>query len=255
MNTLRLLLVASAALVLVSAAHAAYPGTYAQGGVVGAVSVSPSRTDTVLTAGERTMTLDGAFGIPTMITSNTPLGLSPNSSQLVLQSIANQHRTQFVVVRTRDLHVTQTIDLAGSYAFDALSPNGNRLYLIQHRSADLEHYIVRAYDLGAGRLLAGRIADKTQRSWVMQGYPASRAVTSSGRWVYTLYSNPGGFPFVHALDTVKGVAHCVGIAWSGDQNPLYRYRLAIDGNRLLVRRPDASVYRAIDRTTWAVQAR
>jgi hypothetical protein len=34
---------------------------------------------------------------------------------------------------------------------------------------DIQHYIVRAYDLNAHKLLPGRIADKTQKSWVMQG--------------------------------------------------------------------------------------
>ena len=52
--------------------------------------------------------------------------------------------------------------------------------------------------------MPGRIADKTQKGWVMQGWPTARATTADGRWVYTLYSNPGGYPFVHALDTVRG---------------------------------------------------
>jgi hypothetical protein len=70
--------------------------------------------------------------------------------------------------------------------------------------------------------------------------------------VYTLYTNPGGFPFVHALDTVNGVAHCVGFAWRGGQDALMSYRLAVRGRRLLVLRPSGTAYRAIDRTTWAV---
>jgi hypothetical protein len=60
---------------------------------------------------------------------------------------------------------------------------------------------------------------------------------------------------VHALDTVRGVAHCVGMAWTGSQNPLYHYRLEIDGSRLRVLRGDGSIYRTIDRATWAVSLR
>src|SRR6266852_7348844 len=110
------------------------------------------------------------------------------------------------------------------------------LYLIQHSSTqDIQHYVVRAYDLNAHKLLPGRIADKTQKSWVMQGWAVSRVTSASGRWVYTLYANPGGYPFIHALDTVKGVAHCVGIAWaSSDQGALLDFKLTVKGRKLMV---------------------
>lgn len=245
---------ALAALVLAGAAQAAYPGTYGlqDGPALGKLRVSHAAGSTELRLPDRTATIQGQYGIPTMITTNTPLGLFRDGSRAVLQSVGIQSHSSFVVVRLADLQVEQTITLDGSWMFDALSPNGKTLYLIQHTSADFGHYIVRAYDLAAHVLLPGRIADKEQQSWVMQGYPASRAVTKNGRWVYTLYSNPGGFPFVHALDTVAGVAHCVGFAWQGSQNPLGNYRLTIKGNRLLVLRPAGTVYRSIDRTTWAV---
>jgi hypothetical protein len=208
-----------------------------------------------LAAGAKSVTVNGSYGIPTMITTNTPLGLFHDGSAFVLQSTGIEKHSSFVVMRTEDLQVAQTITLPGSFAFDALAPDGRTLYLIEHRSSDFQHYVVRAYDLRSGSLLPGRIADKAQSSWVMRGYPAARVTTSSGRWVYTLYSNPGGSPFVHALDTVKGVAHCVGFAWHGDQNQLLHYHLAIAGNRLLLRGPTGALYRAIDRTTWAVRTR
>ena len=265
MNMIRALVLASlaslATLAVAGVAYGAYPGTYGlQGGPAlhwgsSEIRVANAVGNTEVILPSRTATVAGQYGIPTMITANLPLGLFRDGSRFVLQSIGIAQHTSFVVVRTSDLQVAQTISLDGSYAFDAVSPDGRMVYLIQHRSADLQHYVVRAYDLDAERLLPGRIADKTQSSWVMQGWPAARVVTPSGRWVYTLYSNPGGFPFVHALDTVKGVAHCVGIAWHGDQNQLLRYRLALAGNRLLVRRPDGTLYRAIDRTTWAVRQR
>jgi hypothetical protein len=262
MNMIRSLTLASvAALTLTGVAYGAYPGTYGlQGGPSlqrGSlqIRVTNDAGDTHVAAGAKSATVAGAYGIPTMITANTPLGMFHDGSRFVLQSVGAAKHTSFVVVRTSDLRVAQTISLDGSYAFDAVSPNGRMLYLIEHRSSDLQHYVVRGYNLDSQRLLPGRIADKTQSSWVMQGWPASRVVTSSGRWVYTLYSNPGGFPFVHALDTVKGVAHCIGFAWNGDPNQLLGYRLALTGNRLLVRRPDGTLYRAIDRTTWAVRQR
>lgn len=262
MNMIRALFVSSlVGLAVAGGALAAYPGTYGlQDGPaleVGSLSIRVLHDagGTAIRTPAQTATIAGSYGIPTMITTNTPLGLFRDGSRFVLQSTGIAKHTDFAVVRTSDLHVAQTVSLGGSYAFDALSPDGRMLYLVEHRSADLQHYVVRAYDLEAHRLLPGRIADKTQSSWVMRGWPASRVATVDGRWVYTLYSNPGGFPFVHALDTVNGVAHCVGISWRGDQNLLLRYHLAISGNRLLVRRPDGALYRAIDRTTWAVRAK
>jgi hypothetical protein len=263
----RLALAVLAALVVAAPAFAAYPGTYAlqgQGTLAhGPLSFAASRfgLDTRISALDarstdvvREATIDGAYGIPTLIPVNDRIGMFRDGTRFVLQSVSNGSRTSFVVMRTADLTVAQRISLGGSFALDAVAPDGSRLYLIQHRSADFGHYVVRAYDLRAAKLLPGRIADKAQQSWVMSGWPAARRATFDGRWVYTLYTNPR-FPFVHALDTVKGVAHCVGIAWQGSQNQLAGYRLAIDGNRLLVLRPDGTAYRSIDRTTWAVSVR
>jgi hypothetical protein len=111
-----------------------------------------------------------------------------------------------------------TVKLHGDFAFDALSPHGSRLYLIQHTSTkNLDRYIVRAYDLRGHRLLPGTIADRTQRGWIMQGIPMARATSGNGRYVYTLYANSGGYPFIHALDSVAGTAHCIGIPWTKEQ--------------------------------------
>ena len=257
-----------AALALAAPALAVYPGTYAQidsyGLVAGATrfTVSPAGIDTRIEAVDshtfalrRSATVGGRYGVPTMIPANVRLGMFRDGTRFVLQSTANHSRTSFVVVRTSDLSIARTIVLDGSFAFDALSPDGARLYLIQHTSGDFQHYIVRAYDLTEDVLLPGRIADRTQQGWVMRGWPVSRVATANGRWVYTLYTNPAGFPFVHALDTVAGVAHCVGIAWQGSQDELNSYRLKVVGNRLLVRDAGGRVYRTIDRTTWAVRLR
>jgi hypothetical protein len=204
----------------------------------------------------KSRTIDGAFGIP-MVSNAQADGIFHDGTAFVLQSLGYGAHTDLRVVDTSDLSVRDTISLTGTYAYDALSPNGKTLYLIEHRStADLDHYIVRAYDLQSHTLRPGRIADKAQKSWVMQGFPATRASTKSGRWVYTLYMNPSNYPFVHALDTVKGVAHCVGIAWpSGDQGEIFSYRLAVKGSKLQVRTPGGFLYRAIDLRSWKVTKR
>ena len=239
----RFLAVAAASLALAAPALAAYPGTYGMQDGKGVASrdgtlrfvASKSVGQTLLLATRarggavvRRATIGGQFGIPTLITRGSPLGMFHDGHAFVVQSVGISPTSSFRVVSTRSLTVLRRIHLGGSWEFDALSPNGRTLFLIHHTTVnDFQHYVVRAYDLRAHRLLPGRIADKAQAGWTMQGYPDVRAITRSGRWVYTLYTNPGGFPFVHALDTVARVAHCVGIPWTGDQGPLSRFPPAI----------------------------
>jgi hypothetical protein len=260
-----------AALVLVPAALAAAPSPYAVQGGQGIASVDGTmryvaqpaagahttiqavrdRDSAVVTS----VTVDGNMGIP-MISSDLPDGMFRDGSAFVLQTVGYQKQTTFKVVDTKDLSPRETITLDGTYAFDALSPDGKLLYLTQHVSLDdLQHYVVRAYDLGEHTLRPGKIADKTQRGWVMQGFPATRTTTKNGRWVYTLYDNPGGYPFVHALDTVNAVAHCVGFASPRDQNGVFNYFLVLKGSKLQIRSRSGIVWRVIDLKNWRVSKR
>ena len=267
---LGLYLVVLGALVVVPGASAAYPGPYAVQGGEGLLSADHSVRFVALKAGTSTLvranplndaataisqTIPGSFGVPTLTVNGPGSGLFRDGSTFVLQSMGLQPSTHFVLLRTADLSTRDQIDLNGTFGFDALSPDGKMMYLIQHRTVqDIQHYIVRAYDLSAHKLLSGRIADKTQKSWVMQGWAVSRVESSNGRWAYTLYANPGGTPFVHALDTVKGVAHCVGIPWAptdSNQSEIFSAQLTLDGTKLAVR-TQGNVYRFISTKSWKV---
>jgi hypothetical protein len=210
----------------------------------------------------RSATLRGKFGVPAVTFNGEIGGLSPDGSTLVLADTRTgngayplKRHSSFAVLDTKTLRVRDRIELTGHYTFDALSPGGSRLYLIQHVSAvKLMHYVVRVYDLTRGRLLPGRIADKTQRGWVMNGMPLERATSADGRWVYTFYDNPGGYPFVHALDTVQGVAHCIGIPWKGSENNLFHLRMSVrDGGRTLsIHWRSGRPYLAVATGTWRI---
>jgi hypothetical protein len=175
--------------------------------------------------------IPGTWGLP--YTPAGAEGLSRDGRTLVLGSaaIGVSSPTRFLLVNARQMHVMRTISLPGYFSYDALSPDASRLYLIQYthgHSQDTSRYIVRAYDLRTNRLLPGRIADRTQKSWVMHGSPVTRTWSARGRWVYTLYTNPGGYPFIHALDTVRGVAHCIKLPWEEDQSQDGLYNLVLD---------------------------
>jgi hypothetical protein len=263
------------ALAVVSVASAAYPSPFALQGGQGVLSNDGSIRYVAVGTGEGTIvrasktgggsivmiskSFPGSFGVPMLTSSGPGGGMFRDGSTFVLQSTGLFATTQFVLVSTSDLAVRDQIVLKGTFAFDALSPDGSKLYLIQHTSArDIQHYIVRGYDLTAHVLMPGRIADKTQKSWVMKGWTVDRVTTANGRWAYTLYANPGGFPFVHALDTVRGVAHCVGVPWpqtDSNQSEVFGYRLALSGKKLLVKASTGSTYRVINTTNWHVSKR
>ena len=189
-------------------------------------------------------TLPGDWGVPMVTIGGAHGGLSVDGSTLVLGS--NVHpdgqlraKSGFAVVSTPDLRLARTISLRGDYSFDALSPKGRWLYLIHHlQSASGTRYQVKAYDLRAGKLLPGVIADKRQADWLMQGYPVDRATTANGRWVYTFYEQSNNYPFVHALDTMSRTAVCIGIPWqwAGQTQGMAigSARLTLDGRKLLI---------------------
>ena len=208
----------------------------------------------------------GGWGIPLVDYSGSVGGLSTNGATLVLgQTGAGtctpsgctllRRKTSFQVVNPTTLRHRATVTLRGDFAYDALSPDGRRLYLIQHSSSsNANRYVVRAYDLRRRVLLPGTIADRTQRGWLMQGTPMARATTVEGRYVYTLYANPGGYPFVHALDAVAASAHCIGIPWAGDTDPgdLDTLTLSADGQKLNVGTSGGNTYFSIDTGSYRV---
>ncbi len=192
----------------------------------------------------------GSYGIP-LVTYDRAGGLSADGRTLVLGDAGSAYphtRSAFALVDARSLNVRDVVSLGGDFAFDAVSPDGRLLYLIEH--ADQLHYLVRAYDTARHRLLPGRIADREQKRWLMQGYPVDRVASAGGRFVYTLYDNPGGYPFVHALDTVRATARCVGLPLRG--NAAYNLRLALrdGGKRLAVRWQSGRRWLVADTATW-----
>jgi hypothetical protein len=160
--------------------------------------------------------IPGAWGLP--YTAAGAEGLSHAGGTLVLASAAVgiSSPSRFLIVDPRHMRVVRTIALHGYFSYDALSPDASRLYLIQYthgRSQDTSHYIVRAYDMRTNRLLPGKIAARSEDAdeKTMAGYAMTRTTSAGGRWVYTLYQKPSGEPFVHALDTVRGVAYCIDL--------------------------------------------
>jgi len=186
----------------------------------------------------RSRVIPGGFGIPAVTYAGDAELIPAASTSLVLATgatTASPRHTDFAVVSTRDLRVRRLIRLRGAFAFDALSPDGATAYLIQHTSASsITRYVVRAYDLRRGRLVPGVIADRSTGEWKMDGLPIARL--QSGVWAYTLYGNgEREGPFVHALDTRTGTAHCIDLPRLRPRNIwMVRLRMASGGRLLAV---------------------
>jgi hypothetical protein len=190
---------------------------------------------------DRSRLLEGTFTIPAVAYDGSASGLSADGRVLVLiqpRVSFPRARTSFAELDARRLRVLKLLRLPGDFSFDAISPSGSRIYLIQYLSPnDPTKYAVRAFDVGTGRLLPKPVVDPHEADEQMRGQPLSRAMSPDGRWAYTLYDGNGKTPFVHALDTKRATARCIDLdAIGGDEN-LWRLRLAIrgDGKQLAVR--------------------
>ena len=154
-------------------------------------------------------TVPGAWQLPQPAQDGAIEGVSANGRTLAL---TGPKGGRFAILETSLRNAPTVVSLPRRFAYDALSPDGNILYLVEHL-ADPRHpgrYQVRAYDPGTGRLQPGFIADKRELDEPMAGYPLARASTPDGAWVYTLYQGPE-HAFVHALAAADGYALCIDL--------------------------------------------
>jgi hypothetical protein len=150
------------------------------------------------------------WALPAVTSRGEPGGLSADGETLVLLRPRHLHAgvTTFRVLAARNLRTRDEVTLNGRFAFDAISPEGQLMYLIQYQP-NLFEYRVRVYDLSAGELRRGAIVDPDEAGDPMTGEPVSRAMSPDGRWAYTVYR--GNETFVHALDTENATAVCIDL--------------------------------------------
>jgi hypothetical protein len=223
----------------------------------------PARASTVVQALSkdfrvlRHTTIKGAWGFPLVAYDQTVEGLLRGGRTLLLaQQIYTgdgqlRKTTTFKLVDVKKMKVNGTIELAGAFSFDAVSPDGRYMYLIEYFSSeDPTLYRVRAYDLRDGKLLAKIVADRKSWETGMQGMPVSR--TWKEDWAYTLYGG-NARPFIHALNTRGIEAVCIDMPWTSSPKRVFDFRLRSDkdGN-LVVRGPNGRALVVIDRRSFKI---
>lgn len=270
---LRFVCVVVTGAVLVGAASAAgpapsvlqgEPGIPVAGGahVVAIAGPSPATTRIWLVRNRdseqvRSRVLPGKLGVPAITFNGLAEGTWAQGRRLVLASSVydDQTHSRFVVVDTRTLHPLKTIRLRGAYAFDALSPDGRRLYLLQFPQGvgGGLHYVVRSLNMRTERLEPGAIVDKTEPDERMNGIALNRAWGPDRTWAYTLYSSGESHAFVHALNTRTRTARCIDLPWKGNaQSILENVQMAVRAGSLTLTEPGGGILASIDTRTFAV---
>jgi hypothetical protein len=201
--------------------------------------------------------LRGRYTIPAVAYDGTAGGLSADGHTLVLTRPRVRFpraESSFLVLDTRTLRPWRRLTLTADWSFDAISPDGRYLYLIEYTDPeDTSSYAVRLYDLARGRLATEPIVDPHEADEAMRGSPLTRVSSPDGRWEYTLYDGGGKAPFVHALDTVGRTARCIDLdelSWliGSDMSQL---RMRLRAGRLVIDAGGNPLLR-IDTTTFAV---
>lgn len=204
----------------------------------------------------------GAWRLPTIGLAHRPGGLSADGTMLVLEEAADaapatpSSRTRFALVRTGGSKAPRIVTLNGSFSYDALSPDGQWLYVIEHLpGADATHYQVRRVEVATGTLQDGIIVDKRNIGEQMNGYAVTQEAGRSG-WVYTLYRGADG-AFIHALDTADGAAVCIDLPGTakGDPQSSAGWSLVADpsGDWLYAADPTLRTVNAIDLSDFSVR--
>lgn len=184
----------------------------------------------------------------------TTAGLTRNGRTLVLAGTIGVPRSTFALVRMHRLRLRETISLRGAFSFDAASPDGRTLFLIQHLGLAADRYRVRAYDVARRRLVRRIVSDPREKTTTMHGYPVTRATSADGRWAYTLYhAQRDGHTFVHALDTVRRDARCIDLP-AASSNRVWAFGLELRGEELAVVDEDGELHARIDMRTFEAQS-
>lgn len=201
--------------------------------------------------------IKGNLTVPIVAYDSSTTGLSADGRTLVLAKPRmgyGRRSSVFQVLDAKTLDPKKTIRLRGDFTLDGVSPDGGRIYLIHYtlRRGAIGRYEVRMYDVLSGELDPRPVIDPREPDEQMNGTPITRVMSADGRWDYTLYAGNSGTPFLHALDTEAGTAHCVDLdALKHVANPMMlRMSAGSDGGLTVTQRGHPLV--TIDPATFAV---
>ena len=190
-------------------------------------------------------TIPAGYQLPSLGFQGPTAGLSPNGQWLVL-SRQSGSTSSFLVGATSFQSPSplwggpgrgsafRTVQLKGDFSFDAVSSDGQNLYLIQ-KMGDPNHYQVRLYNVPSQSLAAQPVADKREPAEPMNGIRGDSIADPRGSYVFTVYARDAG-PFIHALPLGQPLAWCLDLPAKNarDMEEQFHWSLALnqDGSEL-----------------------
>jgi hypothetical protein len=181
--------------------------------------------------------MPGHFQLPQITVSGVAGGLSQDGRWLVLEQREGQidsFGSHMLVVDTALMKASTPIDLAGSFQFDAISNDGQRIYMIEYVSG--ANYRVRVYNVPASRLEDQIVVDKSNPNEAMTGIRLSGVASPDGQWLFSVYARPHQGAFIHALNLSNPFAFCLELPGSGYESSSddlqWSLALSADGTRL-----------------------
>jgi len=189
------------------------------------------------------VTLPGNYQLPAATNSGIPGGLSQNGGWLVLQRF-DVSASHLLVADTTFQTAPRSIDLSGQFQFDAVSNDGDRVYLIQ--SIGNGDYHVRVYVISSGALDPNFVVDKKEGGDAMTGLKLSGVASHDGHWLFSVYARAHQGAFIHALNLDSTFALCLdlpGTGYADGSNASLDWSLALspDGTRLFASNPATGV--------------
>ena len=195
------------------------------------------------------MGLPSDYQLPPATNSGIPGGLSPNGAWLVLQRFDTA--SHLLVIDTTFTLSPREISLPGRFRFDAISNDGERLYLIQDVRAG--EYHVRVYHVSSSELDPNFIVDKNEGGEAMSGLRLSGVASTGGGWLFSVYARPHQGAFIHALNLDGPFALCLDRpGGGGDTSLAWSLALSPDGKKLYASNPAMGIVVELDATNPSV---
>ena len=193
--------------------------------------------DTQSGATLRTVTLVGSYSTAGQDFNNAVL--STDGHWLALRELDSPNSaTTIALVDTQAGKAAKTIHLKGDFDLDAISPDGNALYLLERLNDGTGKYYVQLYTVSENELYQSPIVDKSELNDPnMTGTAVARQMASDGHTAYTLYIDSyHNIAFVHVLPLDPGFpfARCINLPVGKVSDLLHFYTLALssDGKTL-----------------------
>ena len=188
-------------------------------------------------------------GYPTPMAQQGGLGVKTPDGTTRFLALAAGGNTVIAKIATADGSLRKSKSIGGSFGVPVLVYGGAG----EGVSRDGSFFVLQSTGISIGRLPLQRGQRRSEVNCVLASARRNLQHQTVRRQALAqdLHMNPGGYPFIHALDTVRAVAHCVGLPWaSSNQGALSNAVLSLRGKTLAVHWTSGKPWLNVNTVTW-----